>query len=86
MGHARGVVALVMNADVIGLHHREAERLARREFPSLAEAKEVRARYTLDQILEIARKSFYRNEALEPDELEALMAHTRVRFADEDET
>lgn len=72
-----------MSADLIGLHHREAERLARREFPSLAEAKEVSARYTHDQIQEFARKSFHRNEALEPDEMEALLAYTRVRFADE---
>lgn len=71
-----------MSADVIGLHHREAERLARREFPSLAEAKEVSARYTHEQIQEFARKSF-RNEALEPDEMEALLAYTRVRFADD---
>lgn len=74
-----------MNADVIGLHDREAERLARREFPSLAEAKEVNARYTHEQVQEFARKSFHRNEALEPGELEALLAYTRVRFADENE-
>lgn len=75
-----------MSADVIGLHHREAERLARREFPSLAEATEVNARYTHEQIQEFARKSFHRNEALEPDELEALLAYARVRFANESET
>ena len=74
-----------MEADVIGLHHREAERVARREFPSLADAKEVSARYTYAQIQEFARKSFHRNETLEPDELEALLAYTRVRFADENE-
>ena len=67
---------------IIGLHHREAERTARREFPSLAEAKEVSARYTHEQIQEFASKSFHRNEPLEPDELEALLAYTRVRFAD----
>ena len=74
-----------MSADVVGLHHREAERHARRWFPSLAEAKEVNARYTHDQIQEFARKSFYGNEALEPAEFEALLAYTRVRFADENE-
>lgn len=74
-----------MSADVIGLHHREAERLARREFPSLADAIEVNARFTHEQIQEFARKSFHRNEALEQDELEALLAYTRVRFADHNE-
>lgn len=72
-------------SDVIGLHDREAERLARREFPSLAEAKEVNARYTFEQIQELARKSFHRNEELEPEELEALLAYARVRSADEKE-
>lgn len=72
-------------SEVIGLHHRNAERLARREFPSLAEAKEVYARYTFDQVQEFAAKSFHRNEALEPHEYEALLAYTRVRFAEEGE-
>ena len=73
-------------SDVIGLHHRNAERIARREFPSLAEAKEVYARYTFDQVQEFAAKSFHRNETLEAHELEALLAYTRVRFADENES
>ena len=74
-----------MSADVVGLHHRNAERLARREFPSLEEAKEFYARYTFEQVQEFASKSFHRNERLEPDELLAVLAYTRVRFADESE-
>lgn len=74
-----------MSAEVIGMHHRNAERLARREFPSLAAAKEVYARYTPEQVQEFARKSFHRNEPLEPNELDALLAYTRVRFADSGE-
>lgn len=70
-------------SDVIGLHHRNAERIARREFPSLAEAREVYARYTFDQVQRFASKSFHRGEQLEPHEWEALLAYTRVRFAED---
>lgn len=72
-------------SNVVGLHHRSADRLARREFPHLAEAVDVASRYTPEQIQQFATKGFKDPQDLKPDELEALLAYTRVRFADEDD-
>jgi hypothetical protein len=67
---------------VHGLHHRQAERLARREFPSLAEAQQIAARYTAEQIIEIARRGFADPSAVTDEEAEAVVAYTRVRFSE----
>jgi hypothetical protein len=68
--------------EVHGLHHRQAERLARREFPSLAEAQQIAARYTAEQIIEIARRGFADPSAVTDEEAEAVVAYTRVRFSE----
>ena len=66
---------------VIGLHHREAERIARQHMPSLDEAKAIVSRYTSDEIQSIASRGFC-GEVLSDEEVDAVLAYTRVRFAE----
>ena len=64
---------------VVGLHHREAEKIARREMPSLQAADAILANYSHDQIQDIARRGFS-GEDLTSEEIDAMLAYTRVRF------
>lgn len=66
---------------IVGLHDRKAERIARREIPSLDAAKEIMARWTESQVHEIAKRGFADPGSLSGEEQDALLAYTRARFA-----
>jgi hypothetical protein len=73
-----------MSADVIGLHDRAAERLARREFPRLADAKAHLEGHTREEILAIARRVFEGGGATAEEDL-LVCAFNRVQLAGENE-
>lgn len=67
-------------AVIIGLHDREAARIARREMPSLKEAQEILTGVDPARVLEIAAKSFDAPESVTPEELDIVIADRRVRL------
>jgi mono/diheme cytochrome c family protein len=66
--------------DIVGLHDKAAERIVRREFPDLEEAKQVASNYTIDQIIELGEKGFRDPASITREEFDAVAAYLRVKF------
>ena len=66
--------------EVVGLHHKLADKLAREEFPNLEDAVKVAKGWSQEEVIEIAGRCFM--GGVEYWELMVLLAYTRVRFAD----
>lgn len=67
-------------AEIIGLHDKDAARIARREMPSLKKAQEILSGVDPSRVLEIARRCFNSPESMTPEELEIIIADRRVRL------